>query len=188
MASAISWVIQQKISGQIYSIGLDIILNRLKFRTASRVFVSILCPIYLWTLLKAILSFNHIYCGFAVRIAFDLCTSISLCGSGYRGRIAVETLFLPLLNIGPIVGWGCISNPRSPHLNLSWQSTKTEGKCVENMWRVPNSVGQCCPYNVPWLNKPLSQKIKNCVLSSFTCLGSDLGSASPDKETLNLTL
>lgn len=137
--------------------------------------------------LKAILSFNLIYCGFADRIAFDLCTSVSFCGSGYIGSIAVETLFILLLNIGPIVGWG-ISNPRSPHLNLSWQGTKTEGKCVENMCRVPNGVGQCCPYNVPWLNKPLSQKTKNCVLSSFTCLGSDLGSASPDKEMLNLTL
>lgn len=137
--------------------------------------------------LKAILSFNLIYCGFADRIAFDLCTSVSFCGSGYIGRIAVETLFLLLLNIGQLVGWG-VSNPRSPHLNLSWHGTKTEGKCVENMCKVPDGVGQCCPYNVPWLNKPLSQKIKNCVLSSFTCLGSDLGSASPDKEMLNLTL
>ena len=69
MVSTISWVIQQTISGQIYSIGLDIMvyyftwtkqqlsIKRLKFKTASRVFVSILCPIYLWKPFYRLITF-----------------------------------------------------------------------------------------------------------------------------------
>lgn len=65
---------------------------------------------------------------------------------------------------------------------------ENRGEICGHMCGVPNSVGQCCLYNVSLLNKPLSYKIENWIMSSFTCLGSDLGSASPDKETLNLTL